>query len=103
MKRGAVLLSIVAVACNPWRFLTQASIFIQVLSVFSVFATTTSATLNADYWLVRKRAWKVPDLYHEDGIYWYTNGWNLRAVAAWVLGIVPSLRKSFPRYCPPKS
>jgi NCS1 family nucleobase:cation symporter-1 len=35
--------------------------------------------------------WKVPDLYEEGGIYWYTGGWNLRAVAAVFIGVVPGL------------
>jgi len=35
--------------------------------------------------------WKVTDMYREDGIYWYTGGWNLRAIAAVIIGVVPGL------------
>jgi NCS1 family nucleobase:cation symporter-1 len=94
IKRAAVLLSMISIACNPWRFLSQASIFIEAMSVFAVFATATTAILISDYFVIRKRAWKIPDLYHEDGIYWYFKGFNLRAITAWILAVIPSLRKS---------
>ena len=43
-------------------------------------------------WIVRKKNWKVPDLYvgNSLGIYWYTAGLNWRAFLAWALGIFPS-------------
>ncbi len=93
MKRSAIILAITAVACNPWRFLTQALVFVEVLNVFAVFSSCTSILLIVDYWIIRGRKWKIPDLYHQDGIYWFTGGWNLRAVAAWVLAVIPSMRK----------
>jgi len=33
----------------------------------------------------------MPDLYREHGIYWYTYGFNLRAFAAFFIGIIPSM------------
>jgi NCS1 family nucleobase:cation symporter-1 len=96
MRRGAIILAVLSVAINPWRFLTQASIFITVLSTFAIFSSATSPILNADYWLVRKKAWKVPDLYHRDGIYWYTYGWNLRGLIAWSCAVLPSFREFAP-------
>ena len=44
----------------------------------------------ADYWIVRKKKWVVPDLFKPHGIYWFTGGWNLRAIAALVLGMAPA-------------
>lgn len=35
MKRGALLLLVIGVLCQPWRFLTQASIFLSVISSFA--------------------------------------------------------------------
>ena len=34
---------------------------------------------------------KIPDLYNEEGIYWYTGGWNLRGMAAIAVGMIPGL------------
>lgn len=43
----------------------------------------------ADYWIIREKKWVVPDLFDPRGIYWFTGGWNLRAVAALALGMAP--------------
>lgn len=45
--------------------------------------------------MIRRRNWKVPDLYvgNSSSIYWYTCGLNWRAFLAWTLGIWPSFRK----------
>jgi NCS1 family nucleobase:cation symporter-1 len=34
MKRGSMIVVIVSIACNPWRFLTQSVVFVEVFSVF---------------------------------------------------------------------
>lgn len=98
IKRATILLSMISIACNPWRFLSQASIFIEAMSVFAVFATATTSILISDYFIVRKGAWKIPDLYHQDGIYWYFHGFNPRAVTAWILAVIPSIREFFDLY-----
>lgn len=35
MRRGALFLCVLGVACNPWRFLTQATVFLSVVSSFA--------------------------------------------------------------------
>jgi nucleobase:cation symporter-1, NCS1 family len=44
---------------------------------------------------VRRRNWKVPDLYvgNSSSIYWFAFGLNWRAFLGWTLGIWPSFRK----------
>ncbi|RDW73384.1 hypothetical protein BP6252_07291 [Coleophoma cylindrospora] len=91
MKRASVMLVFLTIIAQPWRFLSQASIFVTILSVLSVYTSVTTSILIVDYFIIRKRMWKVPDLYVENGIYWYTNGWNLRCLAALVIGMVPAL------------
>ncbi len=45
-----------------------------------------------DFLFVHKKRISLPDLFTKhDSVYWYTCGWNLRAVAAFVLGIIPTL------------
>ncbi|RDW73035.1 putative permease-2 [Coleophoma cylindrospora] len=93
MKRGAILLCFLGVVVQPWRFLTQATVFISVISSFAVFSSVTTAILVVDYWWVRKCIWKVPDLFHGGPgyIYWFTHGINLRAWFAYIVGVIPSL------------
>jgi NCS1 family nucleobase:cation symporter-1 len=38
-----------------------------------------------------KWTWKVPDLYFANGMYWYNGGWNLRAIVALALGMIPGI------------
>lgn len=53
-----------------------------------------------DYFLVRHGELHVGDMYSSSGksAYWYTAGFNWRAIAAWLMGLWPLLRESnFPK------
>jgi NCS1 family nucleobase:cation symporter-1 len=117
IRRGALIQCVIAAAINPWRFLSQAVTFLQVLNclsgqfqnynslinwnlstdwtIFKVFAAANSAIFVADYFIVRQKKWKIPDLYvgNNSSIYWFSHGWNFRALAAFVIAITPSMRK----------
>jgi nucleobase:cation symporter-1, NCS1 family len=114
-QRGAILLTVFGVLVQPWRFFTQATVFISVISSFAgmsrippylsdprtdprstVFTSVCTAILILDYWFIRKRAWKVPDLFRggPEYIYWYTHGINLRAWTTYIVTVIPSLRES---------
>lgn len=58
-------------------------------------AAVTTGLLVADYWIVRKRTWKVPDIFQggSDFIYWYWHGVNLRSCVVFFICITPSLRE----------
>jgi NCS1 family nucleobase:cation symporter-1 len=90
-RRGAIIFSILGVLANPWRFLTQASTFITVLSSFGVFMSPAAAILVVDFWIVRRTKWNIPDLYTPHGIYWFAGGVNWRAMVAYTMGMWPAL------------
>jgi NCS1 family nucleobase:cation symporter-1 len=90
-RRGAIIFSILGILAQPWRFLTQATTFITVLSSFGVFMSPAAAILIVDFWLVRKTKWNIPELYMPGGIYWFGGGLNWRAFAAYTLGMWPAL------------
>ncbi|KAI1633043.1 permease for cytosine/purines, uracil, thiamine, allantoin-domain-containing protein [Biscogniauxia mediterranea] len=90
-RRGSIIFSILGILANPWRFLTQASTFITVLSSFGVFLSPAASTLVVDFWVVRRCKWNIPDLYSPGGIYWFYNGLNWRAFIAYILGMVWAL------------
>ncbi|PMD67569.1 uncharacterized protein K444DRAFT_516269, partial [Hyaloscypha bicolor E] len=73
----------------PWRFLTQASVF---LSVISIFTSVKTEILVFDYWIIRKRKWVVPDLFigGRGHIYWYFRGINPREWFAYIVTTIPS-------------
>ena len=47
------------------------------------------AVMIVDYWIVRKRQLDLADLYKHDGSYAYSGGWNWKAIAAVVIGVIP--------------
>lgn len=55
------------------------------------FINLTGSPALADYWLVKNRAIDVPQLYDQKGIYYYTWGFNWRAVVACVVAIAPNV------------
>jgi NCS1 family nucleobase:cation symporter-1 len=56
---------------------------------------TVAGILVADYWIVRRTRLELGELYQSGGRYWYTGGWNLRAVAAFVIGGVLAVGGSY--------
>ena len=44
------------------------------------------AILLADYFVLRRREYRVDDLYGSSGVYWYMGGLNPVAIAVWVAG-----------------
>jgi nucleobase:cation symporter-1, NCS1 family len=92
VARGGLIMCFIGYVINPWRFVNQASTFITVLNSFGMFVAPLAGINVVDFWLVRRNRWRVPDLYIGDSrsIYWYTGGWNWRAMATWCLTIWPS-------------
>ncbi|KAI9797072.1 MAG: hypothetical protein M1833_005677 [Piccolia ochrophora] len=91
IRRGSVLTTIVAVASCPWTYVSDAEVFIQVLSGWSVFVSPMSGVLASDYFLVRGQELHISDLYigNSSSAYWYTLGLNWRAFLAWAMGTWP--------------
>ncbi|KAF7556446.1 hypothetical protein G7Z17_g1424 [Cylindrodendrum hubeiense] len=92
VTRGSLIMCFVGYLIQPWRFVEQPGVFISVLSAFGMFISPLAGIGSVDFWIVRQRKWKVPDLYigNSKSIYWYTFGWNWRAMAAWCIVIWPS-------------
>ena len=85
-RRGGYLLAIVGFAVCPWNYVNSASTFTTVLSAFGLFISPLIGMYMADFWIVRKKNWKVPDLYigNSSSVYWYTAGFNLRGFGIWI-------------------
>lgn len=100
IRRGCFILTVIAVAVCPWNYVNNASTFITVLSGWSVFLSGMTGILIGDYFLVRFQKLHTGDLYQSssNSAYFYTLGFNWRAVVAWVMGIWPLLRESISPY-----
>lgn len=90
IRRGAYITLILCWVIQPWLIYNTSSTFVTVMSSFSVFVSPLIAIMICDYWVVRKRKYKLKDLYSSDpsGCYYYYKQFNLRAIVAWVLGFV---------------
>ena len=100
-KTGGLITGILGILMQPWRLLADPSgyIFTWLLG-YSGGLGSIAGVLIADYWIVRDRRLRIEDLYLPDGVYRYQAGWNLRAVAATLLGcalawgglVIPALK-----------
>ncbi|KAI5814656.1 permease for cytosine/purines, uracil, thiamine, allantoin-domain-containing protein [Pyronema omphalodes] len=95
VRRGAIIMAVIGIVINPWRFVYSPGTFITVLSSFGLFTAPAAGPLIVDFWIVRRKRWNVPHLFvgNEEGTYWYWRGVNWRAFAAWTVATIPSLRK----------
>lgn len=93
LRRGGFVVAIVGLVIQPWRFLTQATTFLSVIGSFAVFIAPMTAILVCDYWVIRQRKIKIPDLYKSDGIFWFNFGLNWKAFLVFFVCIAPSIRE----------
>ena len=73
---------------QPWKLLADPSgyIFTWLLG-YSGGLGSIAGVLIADYWIVRRTAVALEDLYLTDGSYRYAGGWNGKAVVATLVGL----------------
>ncbi|MCX5203120.1 NCS1 family nucleobase:cation symporter-1 [Streptomyces sp. NBC_00237] len=86
-RTGALITGVVGVLIMPWKLTATPELYIFTwLGVVGGLLGTVAGILIADYWIVRRTVLELAELYLPEGRYWYTGGWNLRAVAAFVVG-----------------
>jgi NCS1 family nucleobase:cation symporter-1 len=100
-KTGGLITGLLGIAIQPWRLLADPSgyIFTWLLG-YSGGLGSIAGVLIADYWIVRRTALRLEDLYLPDGAYRYTSGWHVPGVvatlagcaAAWSGVVIPALR-----------
>ena len=91
-RTGGYITGAIGILLMPWKFFTDPSGFIFTWLVgYSALLGPIGGILLTDYFLVRKRNLKVDDLYKLQGAYTYSNGVNLKAIAALIIGILPNL------------
>jgi NCS1 family nucleobase:cation symporter-1 len=86
-KTGGLITGILAILMQPWKLLADPSGYIYTwLLGYSGGLGSIAGVLIADYWIVRRTRIQLEDLYLTEGAYRYTNGWNVSAVTATLLG-----------------
>src|ERR1700758_4865033 len=100
-RTGGGMTCFMGIALMPWNLLSSYSTFIfGGLGGYAAFLGPVAGIMICDYFVIRRRALIVDDLYLRGGAYEYSLGFNWRAIAALLAGaglalvglIVPSLR-----------
>jgi nucleobase:cation symporter-1, NCS1 family len=91
-RMGGIITAIIGVLSFPWILLETAGAYVFTWLVgYGSLLGAIGAVMIADYWIVRRRQLSLADLYKHDGRYAYSGGWNWRAIAAVLIGVVPVL------------
>lgn len=91
-RRGAILTALLGIAFQPWRLLKSSESFVYTWLVgYSALLGPIGGIVLVDYYLIRGAELSVKDLYSASpyGDYYYTGGYNLAAIAALIVGILP--------------
>lgn len=88
IRRGAYVFAAAGLAVNPWQYLSNASVFLTVISGFGIFLAPFTGVLLTDYLIVRNQGLVLEDLYigNSSSIYWFYSGFNWRAAVSWAIG-----------------
>lgn len=90
IPRGQMIVLILSFAICPWKILASAGTFTTFLAGYGLFMASVVAIMICDYFLLTKGNVFLSHLY--DGSrgnphYYYTHGWNLQALFAYIVGI----------------
>src|ERR687890_2330783 len=89
-RTGGMITAVIGVLSFPWVLLESVGSYIFTWLVgYGSLLGAIGAVMIVDYWIVRKRQLSLADLYKHDGIYAYTGGWNWKAIAAVLIGVLP--------------
>lgn len=91
-RMGGYITAGLGIAIMPWKLLesTGAYIFMWLIG-YSALLGPLAGIMLADYLLLRKTKLSHADLFKNDGIYSYGNGWNTNAFIAFGLAVLPNL------------
>ena len=91
-RTGGMITAIIGIISFPWVLYNSAGAYIFTWLVgYGSLLGAIGAVMIADYWIVRRRHLSLPDLYKHNGRYAYSGGWNWRAIAAVLIGVIPVL------------
>lgn len=91
-RTGGYITGVIGVVIMPWRLVSDPTGYIfKWLIAYSALLGPIGGILIVDYYLVRRCTLDVDALYSNHGRYWYTAGFNWRAIVALIAGILPSI------------
>jgi len=91
-RKGGYITGVIGIMIFPWKLIADPNGYIFTwLIAYSSLLGPIGGIMICDYYFVRSKKLVVDELYREDGRYWYSSGFNWRAIGALALGVVPNI------------
>ncbi len=91
-RTGGYITGVIGILIMPWKLLADPEVYIfSLLGGFSALLGPIGGILIADYFVCRGKELDPVALYQSHGAYRFTGGFSLVAIAALILGVLPSL------------
>ncbi|GAB3103265.1 NCS1 family nucleobase:cation symporter-1 [Aestuariicella hydrocarbonica] len=91
-RTGGFITAVLGIAIMPWKLMETAGAYLFVWLVgYSSLLGPIAGILIADYFLVRKCILELESLYQRTGPYEYSRGWNVMALVAFVISVMPNI------------
>lgn len=91
ITRGAVITALLSFAVQPWNFYNSSSTFLTVMYSFGVVMTPIISVMICDNFVIRKQQYPVSEAFKVKGEYYFTHGFNWRAIIAFVVAMAPGI------------
>jgi NCS1 family nucleobase:cation symporter-1 len=89
-RTGGYITGVLGILIQPWKLIADPNGYIfRWLVAYSSLLGAVGGILIADYYIIRRARLDLKGLYHREGPYWYSGGFNRRAIVALVVGIAP--------------
>ncbi|HEY9843509.1 MAG: NCS1 family nucleobase:cation symporter-1 [Candidatus Sericytochromatia bacterium] len=89
-RTGGFITGIIGILIQPWKLVSDPQGYIFTwLVAYSALLGSVGGILIADYFLIRKTKLDLEGLYQQNGPYWYSGGFNPKAIIALIAGIAP--------------
>ena len=89
-KTGGVITAIIGILMFPWEIYENwaAYLFTWLVGYGSLLGAI-GGVMIVDYWVLRRERLELADLYRPEGQYWYSAGFNWRALVAVAVAVIP--------------
>jgi len=91
-RKGGYITGLLGILIFPWKLIADPSGYIFTwLIAYSSLLGPVGGIMITDYYFIRKQYLVVPELYNPYGSYSFSKGFNIPAVAALLIGILPNV------------
>lgn len=89
--RGGFISACIALLITPWNLFNNPVIINIFLAALGAVLGPLFGVIIADYYILRRQQVQVSELFKAKGMHSFVNGWNIRAVCAFLVASIPSI------------